>query len=93
MADTVLRGKAELADLGDVELDFTVEVGRTVLPLAHAMQLSRGDVIVLAKLAGERFQVRLNGHLFAGGETVVVNDILCCRLTKMEDPPEAKEGD
>ncbi len=92
MTDTVLRGKAELADLGDVELDFVVEAGRTVMPMAHAMQLSKGDVISVGKLAGESFEVLLNGHLFAHGETVVVNDILCLRMTKMEDPPEAKEG-
>jgi len=92
MTETVLRGKAELADLGDVELDFVVEVGRTVLPMAHAIQMSVGDIIALGKLAGESFEVRVNGHLFAHGETVVVNDILACRLTRMENPPEAKEG-
>jgi len=92
MTATALPGKASLADLGDVEVDFTVEVGRAVLPLEHALQLRQGDIIELSKLAGERFDVRLNGHLFAGGETVVVHDILCCRLTKMEEPPEAKEG-
>ena len=54
--------------------------------------MSKGDVISLGKLAGESFEVLLNGHLFAHGETVVVNDILGLRMTKMEDPPEAKEG-
>jgi len=54
--------------------------------------LSKGDVISLGKLACESFEVLLNGHLFAHGETVVVNDILGLRMTKMEDPPEAKEG-
>jgi len=93
MVETVLRGKAELADLADVELDFAVEVGRTAMPMAHAMQLSVGDVISLGRLAGESYEVTLNGHLFAHGETVVVNDILCVRLTKMEAPPEAKEDD
>ncbi|MFC1526704.1 FliM/FliN family flagellar motor switch protein [Candidatus Latescibacterota bacterium] len=92
MAQTVLRGKAELADLGDVELDFAVEVGRTVLPMDHLMQMKKGDVIALGKLAGEAYEVRLNDHLFAQGETVVVTDMLCVRLTRMEDPPEAKEG-
>lgn len=92
MTESVLRGKAELADLGDVELDFVVEVGRTVLPMEHVTQMRKGDTIVLGKLAGEAFEVRLNGHLFALGETVVINDIQACRLTRIEDPPEAKEG-
>ena len=62
MTNTVLRGKTELSDLADVELEAVVELGRTTMPLAHAMQLKAGDVIALPKLAGESYSVTINGQ-------------------------------
>ena len=91
MIDTVLRGKAVLSDLHDIELEAVVEVGRTMMPLKHAMQLKLGDVIALTKLAGECYSVTLNGHPFAEGEIVCVHDILACRLTRMAKAIDMRE--
>ena len=91
MIDTALRGKTELSDLHDIELEAVVEVGRTTMPLKHAMQLKVGDVIALPKLAGECYSVTLNGHPFGEGEIVVVQDILACRLTRMTDAIDMRE--
>jgi len=92
MADTVLRGKADVDHLADMEVEATVEVGRTTMPLKQAMQLKTGDTIVIGKLAGEAFEVRMNGQLFGHGEIVVITDMIACRFTGLEQPVEAKEG-
>lgn len=95
MIDSVLRGKTEIGDLHDIELEAVVEVGRTRMPLKHAMQLKVGDVIALPKLAGESYAVTLNGHPFGEGEIVVVQDMLACRLTRMAEAIDTRgeEGD
>ena len=91
MIDTALPGKTELSDLHDIELVAVVEIGRTIMPLKHAMQLGVGDVIALSKLAGESYSVTLNGHPFGEGEIVVVQDMLACRLTRMAEAIDMRE--
>ena len=81
--DCVLRGRPAVADLGDVAIEAVVELGRAVLPLREARGLRAGDVLSLSKLAGETMTVRLNGEIFAEGETVVHNERKCCRLVRL----------
>ena len=85
--DTRLARKlANYAHVGDMRLRVAVELGRTVLPLDHVARLRKGDVIDLAKLAGEPFDLFVNGHRFAEGEIVVVTDTFACRLTRLREP-------
>lgn len=91
--DAVIRGRPSVADLGDVELEAAVELGRTVLPLRQAGALKVGDVITLRKLAGEPVEVWVNGHRFGEGEIVCVGELMCCRFTRLEEPPEARLQD
>jgi len=95
MADrhTAIPGKPALADLGDVEIEVVVELGRRRMTLREARTLAAGEVITIDRLAGEAVQVRLNGHPFAEGETVSANEILCARLTHLLPPPEARDED
>jgi len=86
-----LHGPPSLTDLGDVQLDVVVELGRTRMPLRQARTLKAGDLITLDRLAGEAVQVYLNGHPFAEGETVWVTELLSTRLTHLLPPPEAQD--
>ena len=92
MNHTAIPSRASLQDLGDVEIEAIVEFGRTSMSLRQARKLSVGDAITLDKLGGESMEVRLNGLLFAEGETVCVADRLCCRLTRLQDPVEARRS-
>lgn len=87
---SAIPGKPSLADLGDVEIEAIVELGRTQMPLRAARALKTGDVIRLDRLAGEAVRVYLNGHPFADSETVCATNILCTRLTHLLPPPEAR---
>jgi flagellar motor switch protein FliN/FliY len=72
--------------VGNMRLRVAVELGRKVVSLDDVSRLRKGDVIDLAKLAGEPFDLLVNGHRFAEGEIVVVTDTLACRITRMMEP-------
>lgn len=82
--------------LGDVPLELTAELGRVALSLERARRLRPGDVLRWGKLAGEPFDVRVNGVLVAFGETVLCGagrDGRAVRITSMAAPPAAREGE
>lgn len=72
-----------LGFVADVPLELTVEVGRTRLLVREVLQLSRGAVIELDRLAGEPADVLVNGRVVARGEVTVVDDRLSIRLVEV----------
>lgn len=79
-------------DLDDVTVEVDCELGSKALTLEEASSLKVGEVIALDKLAGEAFDIRVNGQLFARGEIVVVEDLMAVRVTQMVDPAPAAVG-
>ena len=74
--------------LDNVVVCITCELGRKEMSLKDIRQLQEQDVLELDKLAGEAFELRLNGRLFALGEVVVVTDLMAVRVTDMVDVPQ-----
>ncbi|MBE3598013.1 MAG: flagellar motor switch protein FliN [Limnochordaceae bacterium] len=58
----------------DVGVTLTVEIGRARLTLGQVMELRRGSVVELDKLAGEPVDVLVNGKLVARGEIVLLDE-------------------
>ena len=81
-----------LEHLGDIQVDLAVELAARKMKLSEVRGLRRGEVIELDKLAGEAFALRVNGVLFGEGETVVVNDAMAYRVTRMVEPPGGGEA-
>jgi flagellar motor switch protein FliN/FliY len=75
--------------LRDVELDLRIELGRTTLSLEDVLQLQKGAVVPLDKLAGDPVDVFVNGRLIAQGEVLVLNDNFCVRIADLISPEEA----
>ena len=75
-----------LSRLRDVQLQVTVELGRTSMIVSDVLGLEIGSVIELDRAAGAPIDVRVNGTLLARGEVVVVDDEYAIRLTEMIDP-------
>ena len=75
-----------LSRLRDVQLQVTVELGRTSMIVSDVLALEIGSVIELDRSAGAPIDVRVNGTLLARGEVVVVDDEYAIRLTEMIDP-------
>lgn len=69
--------------LKDVEMDVSVELGRIELPLGKVLQLSKGSVIELEKLAGEPVDILVNGHTIAQGEVVVIDEHFGVRIANL----------
>jgi flagellar motor switch protein FliN/FliY len=62
----------EMSALLDIPLQVSIEVGRLKLTVQDFLRLSPGSVLEVKKIAGEPFEVALNGRLVARGEVVMV---------------------
>lgn len=74
--------------LMDIRLQLTVELGRTELPIRKVLELTRGSIIELEKVAGEPVELYANGKLVAHGEVVVIEDNFGLRITSITDPED-----
>lgn len=78
--------------LMDVKLQLTVELGRTELPIKKVLELTRGSIIELEKVAGEPVELYANGKLVAHGEVVVIEDNFGLRITSITEPEDRLKG-
>lgn len=69
--------------LRDVEMEVSVELGRIELPLGRVLQLAKGSVIELDKLAGEPVDIMVNGQKIAQGEVVVIDEHFGVRISNL----------
>lgn len=69
--------------LGDVDLDVTIELGRTEMMVEDVLRLASGSIVELNKLAGDPVDVYVNGRLIARGEVLVLNDNFCIRISEI----------
>ena len=90
IADAVGGGGGELSEsergidlLGDVDLDVSIELGRTEMLVEDVLKLQSGSVVELDKLAGDPVDVYVNGRLVARGEVLVLNDNFCIRVSEI----------
>ncbi len=80
--DASVTGDSQNLDvILDIPVKLSMEVGRTQISIRNLLQLNRGSVIELDRVAGDPLDVLVNGTLVAQGEVVVVNDKFGIRLT------------
>lgn len=72
----------------DIKLQLAVELGRCELPIKKVLELTRGSIIELDKVAGEPVELYANGKLVAHGEVVVIEDNFGLRITSITEPEE-----
>lgn len=72
----------------EVELDVTIELGRKKMSIQEVLQLGKGAVIELTKLAGEPVDIYVNQKPLAKGEVVVVDENFAIRITNLVDKSE-----
>ena len=73
--------KRKLDTILDIPVTISMEVGRSKINIRNLLQLNKGSVVELDRVAGEPLDVLVNGTLIAHGEVVVVNDKFGIRLT------------
>ncbi len=69
--------------LRDVELDLRIELGRARMHMQDVLQLRKGSVVPLEKLAGDPADIYVNGRLVARGEILVLSDNFCVRVAEL----------
>ncbi len=82
VADGPVRG---IEMLHGVDLEVTVELGRTRMTVRDLLALSPGAVLELDRAAGSPADLLVNGRLIARGEVVVVDEDFGLRITEVVD--------
>jgi flagellar motor switch protein FliN/FliY len=71
--------------LHGVDMEVTVELGRTRMPVRELLALAPGAVLELDRAAGSPADLLVNGRLIARGEVVVVDEDFGLRVTEILD--------
>lgn len=79
---------ANLDILMDIDLELTVELGRCNLPIKKVLELTKGSIIELDKIAGESVELYANGKHIANGEVVVIGDNFGLRIIGITSPED-----
>ena len=72
----------------DVPLQVNVELGRTKKSIKEILDLTKGSIVELDKLAGEAVDIMVNGKYLAKGEVVVIDENFGVRITEIVSPLE-----
>lgn len=72
----------------DIPLQLTVRLGRTRKTIKEILELGKGSIIELDRLAGEDVDLLVNGKLIAKGEVVVIEENFAFRIKKIISPLE-----
>jgi flagellar motor switch protein FliN/FliY len=67
--------------LAGVQMEVTIEIGRTRLPVGELLELQPGQVLELDREVGSPLDMFINGTLLARGEIVVLEDHFGFRVT------------
>ncbi len=67
-------GSENLRVLENIDVQMTVEVGRSEITIRDLLRLSEGSVLELDRLAGDPLDILINGTMIAKGEVVMVGD-------------------
>lgn len=78
--------------LKDLQLNVYIELGRTKMEIKDILELERGYVIELEKLASEPVDVFVNNKKIAEGEVVVIDKHFGIRITNLIETSERLAG-
>ncbi len=82
-ADASASVVGSLGLLNDVDMEVTVELGRTTMPIRELLSLQPGMVVEIERAAGGPIDVLVNGRLIARGEVVVIDEEFGVRVTEI----------
>jgi flagellar motor switch protein FliN len=76
-------GEVPMGMLMDLTLPVSIELGRTTMSVQEILQLGRGSVVQLERLAGEPIDIYVADRRFAEGEVVVLGENFGVRVTRI----------
>jgi len=87
-----LFSKSRIDILNDVSVTITIEIGRATLKIRDLLNLTKGSVLELNKLAGDPVDVYANGKLIAIGNIITANGKYCVKLLSTLENREESDG-
>jgi len=69
--------------LSEIELEASVELGRTNLSIGEVLSLVPGSVVHINKMLGDPVELVIKDRLIARGEVVIVDDKFGLRITEL----------
>lgn len=72
----------------DVNVPLSVQLGQTRMNIRELLNLKKGSVVRLDRMAGEPVDVFISKKLMAKGEITVVDDKLSVRIGQLYDAKE-----
>jgi flagellar motor switch protein FliN/FliY len=84
--------RLSISDIKKVKLNVFADLGNCKMLVREVLELRRGSVLTLNKLAGEMADLYVNGVPFAKGEIVVLGDNLHVRIAEIFGAGEQESG-
>jgi flagellar motor switch/type III secretory pathway protein FliN len=81
----------DLKCLSDVKIQVTAELGRTRVPIKHALELVRGSLVQLNTVNNSDIKVFANGIEFASAQVVAIEDSFGLKITRIISQEERLE--
>jgi flagellar motor switch protein FliN/FliY len=72
----------------DIELDVSIELGRTDISIKRILEMGPGSIVELDRMAGEPVDLLVNNKVVAKGEVVVVDENFGIRIVSLVSPEE-----
>lgn len=67
----------------DIELDVSIELGRSLLSIKRVLELAPGSIVELDRMAGEPVDLLVNNKVVAKGEVVVIDESFGIRIVSL----------
>ena len=84
-------GIENLKVLENIDVELTVEVGRTEITIRELLRLNEGSVVELDRLAGDPLDILVNNTKIAKGEVVMIGERFGVRFGEIVDPEKRME--
>ena len=85
-------GTENLKVLENIDVNLTVEVGRTEITIRDLLRLNEGSVVELDRLAGDPLDIMVNNTKIAKGEVVMVGERFGVCFGEIVDPEKRMES-
>ncbi len=79
---------AQRNQVHNVQVELTVLLGRSKMPMQNLLKMGRGAVIPLDTKESDQLWILANGHPIARGEITIQGERLCITVTEPANVPE-----
>lgn len=76
------------AAIEDVEIELTVVLGKSVMPVEHLLRMGRGAIIELETMVEDDVWVLVNNRIIARGQVMISGERLAIAITEKVKPTD-----